>query len=36
MTTSEFQFEMVFSNYEEVLKSEIRPREEKTLQKLLN
>ena len=29
MTTSEFQFEMVCSNYEEVLKSEIKPREEK-------
>ena len=29
MTTSEFQFEMVCSNYEEVLKSEIKTRDEK-------
>ena len=27
MTTSEFQYEMVCSNYEEVLKSEIKPQE---------
>ena len=33
MTTSEFQYEMVCSNYEEVLKSEIKPQEDKVPEK---